>query len=44
MVLSEPAIRQIIGKSIETLGRTVNVDPLLTVTRGGSREVKTRFI
>jgi hypothetical protein len=34
MVLSEPAVRQIIGKSIETVGRTVKIDPFLTVTVG----------
>jgi hypothetical protein len=31
MVLSEPVVRQIIGKSIENVGRTVKADPLPTV-------------
>ena len=34
MVLPEPAVRQIIAKSIETLGRTVKIDPLRSVVNG----------
>ena len=40
MVLSEPAVRQIIGKSIETVGRTVKIDPFLTVTSVGFAAVE----
>jgi hypothetical protein len=37
-VLPEPAIRQIIGKSIESAGRPVKVDPYLTVVNDRFRE------
>jgi hypothetical protein len=31
MVIPEPVVRQIIGKLIETVGRTVKTDPLRTL-------------
>ena len=34
MVLPEPAVRQIIGKSIETVGQTVKIDPSRPVASG----------
>jgi hypothetical protein len=40
MVVPEPAVRQIIGKSIENVGRTVNIDPYATLAIGCYRNRK----